>query len=278
MINGGLLVEELKKIWDKHNKKIIGGTLGVFVVPLICVHLLFKWKSGISFIEAEWGAGDLLGYIGTILSFIGTVILGFLALEVSNKANNLSQKVIKIEEERYKLDNRPFVLVSNWEAYEIDAGELIDSPEKKYIQIGQYQSGKALGLAVELTNTTESCISVQYSGGKVRNPEKSWGNAAINQQNLKMLLKPGDKDEFVFYATPSFMKGQEYQRVTVELTLENRFSKRYKETFVIIITSLSEQVFLDSKKWYCHLFAQEYTIGRFEEDDTGKIVCIKEEL
>lgn len=68
------------------------------------------------------------------------------------------------------------------------------------------------------------------------------------------------------------------QGVTIELTLENRFSKCYKETFVILITSLSEQVFFNSKKWYCHLFAQDYTIGRYEKDEKGEIVYIEEEL
>ena len=58
-----------------------------------------------------------------------------------------------------------------------------------------------------------------------------------------MTLKPGAKDTFVFYASPSFMEKQIGERITVELTLENRFAQRYKETFVVIITSLSNKVF-----------------------------------
>ena len=84
-----------------------------------------------------------------------------------------------------------------------------------------------------------------------------------------MTFAPGEKDKFVFYAAPAFMEKQNGQRVTVELTLENRFSKRYKETFVIIITSLSNKVSLQPGKWHCHLFAQEYAIGRFEKDENG---------
>ena len=271
-------MEELKKIWKKHKIAIIVGIVLVFFVPLVSVHLLFKWESGISFIEAEWSAGDLLGYVGTILSFIGTIVLGFLALEASNKANDLSQKVIKLEEERYRLDVRPFVLVSNWKAYEINSNELIYSPKMKYIRVGDYQSGTALGLALELTNTTESYVSVEYSSGTTRNPEKCWTKTAVNQQNLKMMLAPGEKDEFVFYAAPSFMKEQEHQRIKIELILENRFSKRYKENFVIIITSLFEQVGLNSSQWYCHLFAQEYAIAHFDEDETGNTICIEEQL
>lgn len=173
---------------------------------------------------------------------------------------------------------RPFVLASNWEAYEIAPEALVDDPEEKYIQIGMYKTGKVLGLALELTNTTESCITVQYSCGTVRNPELCWGNAAVNQENLKMTLAPGDKDRFIFYAASDFMKKQVGQRVTVELTLENRFSKRYKETFVIIITSLSDKASLRPGKWHCHLFAQEYTIGRYEKNENGDSICVAEEL
>ena len=74
------------------------------------------------------------------------------------------------------------------------------------------------------------------------------------------------------------MEKQISHRVTVELKLENRFSKRYKETFVIIITSLSDKVSRVPGKWHCHLFAQEYTISRLEKDKDGDPICIDEEL
>lgn len=271
-------MKDVKKFLEKHKKKIVVWTLIGFFTPLIVVHLLFKWYSGVDFLVAEWNAGDLLGYIGTALTFVGTIILSVLALQASNKANALSEKVIEMEKDRYRLELRPFVLVSNWEAFEIDAKTLVDDPKEKYIQIGLYKSGKALGLALDLTNTTQSCITVQYSRGTVRNPELCWGNAAVNQENLKMTLAPGETDKFIFYAPPEFMEKQISQRVTVELTLENRFSKRYKETFVIIITSLSDKVSQIPGKWHCHLFAQEYTIGRLEKDENGDPICICEEL
>ena len=156
-------MDDIKKFWKKHKKAIIIWTIIGFFAPLIIVHLLFKWYSGIDFLVAEWGAGDLLGYIGTALTFIGTIVLSIFALLASNKANALSVKVIEMEKDRYRLELRPFALVSNWQAYEIDSKELVDDPKEKYIQIGMYKTGKALGLALELTNTTQSCITVQYN-------------------------------------------------------------------------------------------------------------------
>lgn len=80
-----------------------------FILPLFIVHYLFKWHSGIDFIVAEWSAGELLEYIGTILSFVGTIILGALALQASQKANKLSEKVIDMEKDKYRLELRPIV-------------------------------------------------------------------------------------------------------------------------------------------------------------------------
>lgn len=184
----------------KHSKITVILIILCSLLPLIIVHILFKWKSGIAFLVAEWSAGELLGYIGTLLSFWGTIILGWLALQASNKANELSRRVIELEQDHYRLEMRPFVLVSNWKAYEVDSRELVNDPKKKFIQIGSHKGEKVLGLSIELTNTTESVITVQYNCGTARTRDLCWGNAAVNQENLKMTLSPGEKDEFVFYA------------------------------------------------------------------------------
>ena len=273
--------KENSKNKRKNSRKIAVYTLGIisiFALPLLIVHLLFEWHSGVNFFVAEWSAGDVLAYVGTMLTFIGTIALSYMALKASNKANELSQKVIDMEINNYKMDLRPFVLVSDWNAYEIDCTELIDNPAKKYIQIGKYQNGNALGLAIKLTNTSNSCITVQYFTGISRNPELNWGNAAVNQSNLKMILSPGESDEFVFYATQEFMEKQISQRVKIELILENRFSKRYKESFTVLITSLSNKVKTLPGQWYCHLFAQDYEIGHFEKDENGDTIFIEEDL
>lgn len=42
------------------------------------IHILFKIQSHCYWIEAEWGAGDILGCFGDILSFVGTIVWGVL--------------------------------------------------------------------------------------------------------------------------------------------------------------------------------------------------------
>ena len=48
-------------------------------VPLL-IHILYKIKAPNAFFVAEWSAGELLSYYGSILAFLGTVVLGVLAL------------------------------------------------------------------------------------------------------------------------------------------------------------------------------------------------------
>lgn len=274
-------MKEIKKYWEEHKpeiKKLIWICIGIALIPVIGIHFLFKWKTGMNLITAEWDAGDILSYIGTILTFAGTIVLSILALEASRKANALSQKVIDLEQDHYRLELRPFVLVSNWSASELTPQQIIDEPKEKYICIGGHTDGNSVGLSIEIMNTTESCISVEYKKGHARTPDKCWGNSAVNQGNLKMTLKPGETDTFVFYGSPAFMNSLIGERITVEMILQNRFAQRYKESFVVMITGLSNKVYQTPGKMYCHLFAQEYKIGRFEEKEDGTSEYIEEKL
>ena len=67
--------------WMKNHKKIIAFIIFmiIFGVPLI-IHILFKLHPNNDFFVAEWSAGELLSYYGSILAFLGTVILGDFSL------------------------------------------------------------------------------------------------------------------------------------------------------------------------------------------------------
>lgn len=67
--------------WIKaHRLKTSLCVVVLFALPLVIVHFLFKWHSGYDFLNAEWSAGDVLGYIAGFEAFVGTVALGALAL------------------------------------------------------------------------------------------------------------------------------------------------------------------------------------------------------
>lgn len=87
----------------------------LFVVPLFVVHVLFKWNSGIKWIQAEWGAGDIISYIAGFEAFIGTTFLSFLALWQNQKHKQENdakdKKLIEIENEKIRLSNMPQFLI-----------------------------------------------------------------------------------------------------------------------------------------------------------------------
>lgn len=258
--------------------KLAVTTVTVIVASVVGTYLIALFFKNVDIIEQVGSADAWIGFAGAGMGGVITMLVLYFTLKPSIKANELSEKLMNMEEARYKLEMRPFAFVSNWEAFDITPEELVNNPTEKYIQIGEYKQGIALGIALELTNTTQSCIAVSYSCGNSQNGSDNWGNAAVNQENLKMTLSSGEKDRFVFYASPEFMTKQLHNRITVELFLENRFAEQYKETFELIITSLTDKVSLTQGKWHCHLFAQNYTVWRAKKNKSEKVEWIEETL
>ena len=75
-------------------------------IPFI-INLLFKINSNICFLQAEWSAGDALGYYGAVLSFLGTVVLGALALYQNHIIKLDSDNKSALLEEKERLENMP---------------------------------------------------------------------------------------------------------------------------------------------------------------------------
>ena len=269
-------MNEIKKAWKQYKKIIIPIAIGIATVPPILVHVFFKMRTGVDFFVSEWTAGGFLEYIATVISFIGTMILSIVAIYSSTKANELSNRITDIEQDKYKLDLRPFVIVTGWKAFLEESSEIQYKPERKYIQIGEFNQGQVLCFSLELTNTTSSWISVEFLHGEAINHARR--NSAVNQSNLKMHLMPVASDRFVFYATQECIEKLLSGLVTIELILENRFSKRYKESFSIILTSLSYLETYRTDEWFCRVYAQDYSIKRFELNDNQEPVLVPEEL
>jgi len=87
----------------------------VIVAALIIPFVINEsYKAGEGY-KTSWGASDVLAFYGSFLSFVGTVLLGVVALYQSYKANCLSERLLKLEEEK----NIPIV----------DIIEIIDEPK-----------------------------------------------------------------------------------------------------------------------------------------------------
>lgn len=93
-------LEKIMLHWKKYFLKF-GFGVAIF---LIVVHILYKIRTGIYWLESEWSAGDVLSLAGALLSFLGTVILGCITTKVSIDNNRINSKLVEIEGKREALD------------------------------------------------------------------------------------------------------------------------------------------------------------------------------
>lgn len=88
--------------WIRNHMRI--GTaiaVGIFL-PIIVIHILFKFQTNCYWIEADWSSGDVLGYFGDVLAFLGTVSLGYVSLKLNEKAVKQNDKMIAMQHNQEK--------------------------------------------------------------------------------------------------------------------------------------------------------------------------------
>ena len=97
--------------WIKKHKALFIIICVLILIALIgipfAINLLFKIGTKISIFQAEWSAGDALGYYGAVLSFLGTAILGALALYQNHIIKEESDKKAALLEEKEHIENMP---------------------------------------------------------------------------------------------------------------------------------------------------------------------------
>lgn len=85
--------------WVKKHIRLILIVMA-FLIPLIVVHLLFRSQAKHSCLEAVWSAGDIIAYVMSFFTLIGTVHLGYTTALLSDKNNKISERLMRIEENR----------------------------------------------------------------------------------------------------------------------------------------------------------------------------------
>lgn len=97
--------------WIKKHKALFIIICVLILIALIgvpfAINLLFKADTNINVFQAEWSAGDALGYYGAVLSFLGTVILGALALYQNHIIKEEADKKAALLEEKEYIENMP---------------------------------------------------------------------------------------------------------------------------------------------------------------------------
>lgn len=214
----------MKKKWA------IGGLLvfvAVILVPIM-INALYLINGGYITV---WSGADVLAFYGAALGAVGTIILGIVAWE-QNK------RLLELEETKYKLEMRPFVILTDWRVRPFSIQDILSNPTQiklaaRYLVVGDIHKAD-LQIFLTFTNTTDSFITAAYHESKYVKNQKStgWGNACIGSLNDKLRILPNASAEICLLGTreslsESFRKGA----IKVYLAMENRLGEKYFEEF-----------------------------------------------
>lgn len=95
-------MDKIFKWIEKHKKITILIFVSIAFLPIVITNLLFKLPACCYWTEAEWEAGEMLGYFGDVMSFLATAILGYATLSLSDKANKQNEKLIQMQNNQEK--------------------------------------------------------------------------------------------------------------------------------------------------------------------------------
>nr|WP_294493254.1 hypothetical protein [uncultured Anaerosporobacter sp.] len=269
--------DKIKFNYDKIKKKVLKKPylygmvllLIVIIFPLFMCMLYFIGDNCFVLINTSLTVGDTLSFYGSILAFFGTIVLGFIAVWQNNKANDNNDRITRIEEERYKLEFQPFVIINNWKLTidnVIDIALMPKTLKQLNIQIGETKSPskRCTSIKMQFVNTSNSYTMVSYSGAKIYDNEKyilDWSNCISSSNDSKLYLDTCEMGEMSFYSDWDKMKELEGKVIKLELILENRYGESYKESVDIWTIRLSEKG-LNHSEGYIYLHPQNYLIEK----------------
>jgi len=233
----------MKKIVDwinSHKIITICVALFLFVVQPIVVHLMFKTQAVTPFWENTWNAGDLLGYIAGFEAFLGTVFLGVVAARQNDKAIDLNERMMQIEEKRDLLERQPSLKISSWlidyvgykeiDGEEYDARvykgifDAMDADEEK----SKY---RFLRVSLNLINASRTNIEFRIIGLSVvgKGPEYhlEYSTSSINAKHDFYNLCPNATASVAFLLEDDVNLKSMYKQCRLELNLSNIISETY---------------------------------------------------
>jgi len=105
----------MSKILDwikKHVWQTVLIGFGLFILPLILVHIAYRIPAISPWFASTWESGELITYFAGFEAFIGTIFLGFVATRQNEEANEISNRVFNHELRRSIYEYIPEIDVS----------------------------------------------------------------------------------------------------------------------------------------------------------------------
>lgn len=183
---------------------------GLFIIPLVTIHVLFSFSTQNDFIAAKWSAGDLIGYIAGFYAFVGTVALGALALwqnEQANletkKANDMSNRLVQLTEQANAMNKR-----------------LLDIENSRHsCNIILYRQGKQIqGQEQSTVNLSNECDAFDAATKELFFCIMNHGEAMLKE--VKVIFPGG-----LFFSSAITLAKGEFRNVTMQIPMDLVFTE-----------------------------------------------------
>lgn len=157
----------------KYPRRTVIIVIATFFVPLIVVHLLFKWHTGIYFIEAEWDAGDLLAYIAGFETLIGTFILGFITVMQAERADEVNERLSRENNNLQKIAVQKLIPVLKIVSVEVSDSDIVEPSSIK----------------LDNTVTVEEHFTVDNFSSSIETYIKRIGNTEAYKKTVQLVFE-----------------------------------------------------------------------------------------
>lgn len=209
----------MKKYLDwiiAHKVKTCFIVFGLFIIPLIVIHLLYKWITPNYMLQSSWSSGELITYIAGFEAFLGTVFLGVVAVRQNDKVIEMNEKMIKQEERRDAFERQPCIMISG----------------------GKFKPDKSQGfdyiLSFDFVNVSKAfaqiwILDLRASGLRGTLTPKHSDNGAINHDAPVYYFSPSEIKEITFGLDEKAFKTLSNTSCEFKLYMVNSLGEKFSE-------------------------------------------------
>ncbi len=263
-------------------KWLLLAAVGIFVIPL-AINEAYKFGKGY---VTLWNAADALAFYGAVLSFAGTVVLGLVAAGQAKRANDLTSRMLALEESRdfpmvdidevteeaqLSADSRKGSLqvCLNDHHFYIDRDGALGGAEGPVVAVRLVNicPNPIISLAVCDVTKTTTFLNGESVPGEIQSMDYNSGLHVLARDKSMLLLISGAYYDYPPSLTEEELFGRDYVNPAVSLTmtflLGGAKGKKYRETIKISYTWLPGE---DALLCPC-IFEKE--ILSIEEDRSG---------
>ena len=168
-----------KLLWEiidwiqKYPRRTIIIVASIFLLPLIIVHLLFKWSTGIAFLDAEWDAGDLLPYIAGFETLLGTLVLGLITVNQAERADEVNERLSSENNSLQKIAVQKLIPVLKVISVDVSDSVIVDRTCIRFDNL----------------ITVEEHFTVDSFGNSIETYIKQIGNTEAYKKSVQLVLE-----------------------------------------------------------------------------------------